>query len=278
MADSAGISFVQLKRRDAMFYQKALKFSDILTERINALERKLETLPVGNMFITHNGKYLKWYYREKPNAKEKYIAKDERELAEKFAQKKYLEILKGDLEHERKAMNFYLRHHKLRPWKSDDFLTESPEYRELLRPFLKPKSQELDEWANAPFESNPNYPEQLKYKMPNGKYARSKSEALIAMILFNNRIPFRYECALKVGDITIYPDFTIRHPKTGKYYYFEHFGMIDVYSYRQKALNKLDTLIPYGIIPTVNLITTFETQEHPLDIEYVEHLVKEYFL
>ena len=38
--------------------------------------------------------------------------------------------------------------------------------------------------------------------------------------LFN--IPFRYECALTLGNTTVYPDFTIMHPNTGELIYREH--------------------------------------------------------
>lgn len=41
---------------------------------------------------------------------------------------------------------------------------------------------------------------------------------------------FRYECLLKLGDSAYYPDFTIKHPKTGKTYYWEHFGQKNLYA------------------------------------------------
>ncbi|MFQ8777759.1 MAG: hypothetical protein ACLR78_10425 [Roseburia sp.] len=56
---------------------------------------------------------------------------------------------------------------------------------------------------------------------------RSKSEAMIAMLLHLNAIPYRYECALSLGGVTLFPDFTIRHPVTGVLYYWEHFGLMD---------------------------------------------------
>ena len=47
---------------------------------------------------------------------------------------------------------------------------------------------------------------------------RSKSEAMIAMSLYVQKIPYRYECELKLGSITLFPDFTIRHLKPEKYF------------------------------------------------------------
>lgn len=36
---------------------------------------------------------------------------------------------------------------------------------------------------------------------------RSKSEAMIAMNLYVQKIPYRYECELKLGSITLFPRF-----------------------------------------------------------------------
>ena len=78
--------------------------------------------------------------------------------------------------------------------------------------------------------------------------------------------------------MTFYPDFTIRHPKTGEIIYWEHFGLMDDPSYYQKTFSKLQLYASYGIIPSINLITTYETQEHPLSADIVEKIVKHYFL
>ena len=91
-----------------------------------------------------------------------------------------------------------------------------------------PIEKELAEWQSASYEKNPNHPENLKIQSISGNWVRSKSEALIDMILYVNKIPFRYECGLQLGSRLMYPDFTIRHPKTGEFYYWEHFGLMDV--------------------------------------------------
>lgn len=64
------------------------------------------------------------------------------------------------------------------------------------------------------------HPENLKNKIGKNEFVRSKSEAIIGKVLRMNYIPFRYECPIILNGVTIYPDFTIRHPKTGETYYF----------------------------------------------------------
>lgn len=230
-----------------MIYCKSMENIERLDKWINDIEAKLKKYPQGEIFVARNGKGFKWYYRETEDS-------------------------------ERRAISFYLRHHQKRPWKSERLLADNPGYQELLLPAYRPVSERLAEWAKEPYQKCEKEPEKLTVRIPDGSFVRSKSEALIAMILFKYRIPFRYECALHLGDITYFPDFTIRHPKTGEVFYFEHFGLMDKKSYVLKTNRKLENYNLHGIIQSKNLITTYETKDRPLDVEYVEMLVKYYFL
>lgn len=137
---------------------------------------------------------------------------------------------------------------------------------------------ELEIWKNAEYERNTNYPEKLNVKGTQGKLLRSKSEAIIDRILYNAGIPFHYEEKLVLKNTFFYPDFTIRHPRTGAVYYWEHFGMMDNQDYINNSCIKLRTYCENGIVPSVNLILTYETLEHPLGIDDVEWLVSRYFM
>lgn len=155
---------------------------------------------------------------------------------------------------------------------------DAPEFRDLLSPFFEPLSQELSHWMKAPYEQNPLHPEQLIHKTGSGHLVRSKSEAIIGMLLHINRIPFRYECSLQLGETTVFPDFTIRHPQTGEKYYWEHFGMMDDPIYCKNAISKLHLYAIHGIIPSIRLLTTYETRENPLSPDSVEKQIEQYFL
>lgn len=259
-----------------MLFNNAKKSVQLLEKRISTINALLRKLPEGKLYCIRDGQKIKWYHYIKK--KQIYLSKKKLSLAESLAGKKYLLQLKEDLLHEKRAIEFYLRHHEEKPWKSEQLLTSESEFQKLLLPFFKPSSQEFEDWANSPYSQNQNFPKQLIYKGPNGQWMRSKSEMLIAMTLYKYQIPFRYECALQLGATTIYPDFTIRHPKTGEFYYLEHFGMIDNPTYRQNAIHKLNTYLSHEIYPTINLITTYETQTHPLDLELVESIIQLYFL
>lgn len=259
-----------------MIYERMLAESQRLEAQINSLQAQLKQFPKGKIFCTRNGNRYKWYQSDGKN--HTYIPKKDRFFAEQLAAKKYLSLLLQDLLHEKKAIDFYLRHHITQPSQADFLLTNMPGYQELLSPFFKPLSQELSDWMQSPYDKNTKYPEQLTLKTSSGNFVRSKSESIIDMILHVNRIPFRYECALQLGETIIYPDFTIRHPHTGNIFYWEHFGKMDDPGYSQNVCSKLQLYTFHGIIPSIQLIATCETKQNPLSSETIEKIVKEYFL
>ena len=70
-----------------------------------------------------------------------------------------------------------------------------------------------------------------------GDLVRSKSEVIIANILFERGIPFEYEKYLQAPDGSVrMPDFTITYE--GKEYYWEHLGMLDNVQYHRNWIGK----------------------------------------
>lgn len=246
-----------------------------IEKKIEEIEKLIAGMPEGKLNCSSNGKYYKWYHSNGKN--NIYIPKKNRKLAEQLAAKKYLTLLKEDLLQEKEAIKAYLRKSQLGLNQAEQLLVESSEYQKLLSPYFKTNSQEFLEWQKSPYEQNKKFPENLIIKTSSGHYVRSKSEALIDMALYKRQIPFRYECALQLGKIIIYPDFTIRHPITGEVYYWEHFGRMDDREYAQKAFKKIENYNTHGIVPSIRLIMTFETQENPLNSEVIENIIEQYF-
>lgn len=259
-----------------MLYERIVKERHRLQQQIDSIQARLSNLPDGKLICSQNGNRIKWYQSDGHN--KTYIPKKERKFAEQLAVKKYLSLLLEDLTHEKRALDFYLRHHFPDNSKAEQLLATTPGYHELLPPFFLSKSQKLSDWMNFPYEHNTKYPEQLIHKTSSGNLVRSKSEAMIDMFLYTNQIPFRYECALHLGETTIFPDFTILHPITEELYYWEHFGRMDDPAYYKNAFSKLQLYTSYGIIPSVKLITTYETKENPLSSEVIEKIIEYYFL
>ena len=255
-------------------YEHIVKEHAQLERKIQELEQQLKHFPKGKISCAQNGKYYKWYHINGSN--QTYIPKRKQHLAEALAIKKYLSLQLNDCLQEKKALEFYLRHHNKSP-QAEQLIKKSPEYQKLLASYFSSSSDELNQWMNEPYENNTKYPEQKIYKTYNDLFVRSKSEAIISMSLYTHKIPFRYECMLQLGETILYPDFTIRHPKTGEFFFWEHFGLMDNYDYHKNAHSKLQLYTSNGILPTIHLITTYETKDIPLSPSAVEKTIQYYF-
>lgn len=184
-------------------------------------------------------------------------------------------LLRSDFLKELDAIDSFLKYQNSKQDLAQKLL-EDDAYAELLANSINPMSKEILEWMNSSYETNPRFPEKLVFRTKSDIYVRSKSEAIIASALFAQKIPFHYEELLVLGDDSFYPDFTIKHPITGKIIYWEHFGMMEKPEYARKTFAKLQNYTTHGIILGINLIATFETMEHPLDILQVERVIESY--
>lgn len=245
-----------------------------LGKEIGSIEERLEQLPEGKLICAHNQNHFKWYQSDGHHPT--YIPKSNRQLAEQLAERKYLTQLREDAIHEQRAIQMYLRHHKEEETKR--FLKAESGYSELLKPAFQSKSRQIKEWEKGPYEKGKLHPEKLIFETGFGIRVRSKSELMIADVLQKYKIPFHYEEVLKVDGVQVCPDFTIRHPKTGKYFYWEHFGMMDEKEYAKRAGAKMQLYLTNGYLLSVNLIVTSETREQPLTSQALDRVVRHYFL
>ena len=92
------------------------------------------------------------------------------------------------------------------------------------------------------------------YSTTKGDLVRSKSEVIIANLLFQYDIKYGYEKKLKYEDKWIEPDFTIILDN-GEEYYWEHLGMLGLESYDNRWLEKQEIYNKYF---NGKLIVTYE--------------------
>ncbi len=232
-------------------------------------------MPEGRLTYFKSKKHYK-YFRSDGHTR-CYIPVADRELARQLAWKKYWSCMREDLEQEKWAVDAYIKRKAGKKKRVEELIENDKGCMALLGEGVKTKNQVIEAWMQEPYETNREFPEALKHKTIAGHKVRSKSEAMITAYLYRNQIPYRYECALTLDGVTLYPDFTIKHPKTGQIYYWEHFGKMDDERYIRKTQRKFQTYTSNGIIPTIQLITTYETKENPLDMETIEEIVEKYF-
>ena len=278
---------------------------DYFSERKTALEteidlisKKLDQMPPGNLSVypvTINGKtYTQWQWKldgsidgasinrwrksmnlpaddisQKHASERIYLRKQNRPFAMLLAKKKYLKRMKRDKENELKCANYYIRHRSSQ--RHLELLSPDSPYSELLL------DKELLDWENAEYPKSEEYPEDLTVKAPKGEFVRSKSEAMIAQVLYDNHIPYRYENIHIIDGQEIATDFTILHPKTRKIMLWEHFGKVDDHKYRCNMLRKLNHYFRDGYLPDRDIIFTFEDSKTPLNFLDIQETVRKHF-
>ncbi len=246
-----------------------------LEKEIKELETKIRKMPKYN-FISYRSnkkaaKYTAWYKisEKDENKKRIYIPKKDFKQARTLAQKTYLHRMLRDRKNELTSIERYLKCRNDETY-SRMLYPDSP-YRELL-------VNEYD-WENEEYEKSTDFPEALVVQAPKGEFVRSKAEAMIAQILFENNIPYRYENINIVDGKHFASDFTILHPVTGKIYIWEHFGLADDPDYiHNSIMYKLPRYLSDGYLPGYNFIMTFESKKHPLSYDEIYENVKKYFL
>lgn len=248
------------------------KHQNKLQNKIRELQKKSESYPPEHLYIVKNGKYNKWFKTDGHTST--YIPKKDKSMAVELAHKKYDNFKLKEYICELELMEEFIKKYKKLPKHSEHLLNDTA----FLFLYQLPSyntSDTMCQWMKEKYDRNPLYPDQLQHKCLSGEFVRSKSEVIIANTLFINHIPYRYECALLLGTKTFYPDFTIMLPGTSKIVYWEHFGMMDVPGYCDKAFEKLKNYGQYHIIPDINLITTYETRDCPIDSERIQKIVHE---
>lgn len=133
--------------------------------------------------------------------------------------------------------------------------------------------QNKDCWANQPYEMSNYKPEEKKHTTSRGLKVRSKSEVLIAEMLYIFNIQFRYEQVIRINGIVLVPDFTIKLPD-GRIFYWEHCGLMSSKEYREHQKWKMEIYEKGDIVPWKNLIVTYDDEEGNINVGIIESEIK----
>lgn len=129
--------------------------------------------------------------------------------------------------------------------------------------------EQLIEWSRAEYEQSDYKPEKKIHITSEGVRVRSKSELIIAELLYIQDIPFRYEEMLTIANRKFAPDFTILR-EDGALVYWEHCGMPNNPAYMASHKDKLSKYEAAGIVPWKNLIITYDEPDGTLNIGIIE--------
>lgn len=149
-----------------------------------------------------------------------------------------------------------------------DFFAPLSPYRPFLVEYLQKEYEEILAWYLREFHHNEEHPEHLVFPVRLGYNVRSKSEVLEADCLYEEGILFHYEEELFLQGGAVYPDFYIPITIIEKYAW-EHFGAMDKERYFYRTRGKILEYLDNQWFSGINMITTYETKQHPLTEEQV---------
>ena len=166
------------------------------------------------------------------------------------------------------------------PNEIDTAYVNSPEGRRALIEPVRPSDEEFRAKWNEQESCCGNFGENdPEFYTLRGERVRSKSEVLIANILFKHGVDYLFECQMYLpGYGNALPDFFVLDLKNRRTIIWEHFGKMDEPSYVERNLRKLSGYLKLGYVIGETLILTFETEKQPISTAVIEDLVKHYFL
>ena len=245
-----------------LIQKQVIKYQQLLAK----LQQELEKLPSGCLY------YRRGYFMHSDKGKEVGVTHNE-VLLRQLARKKLLERWIKEIQ-----ANLSLKLCKSPQWQyttMDEKLKSLPSaYQKLPREYFYHPS--VEKFLSAPYTQNPFKEDKKDYKTRNGVWVRSRAEKMIGDLLEDFGLPYRYEVLFKAGKKSIYPDFIIINPFTGKIFIWEHYGALHELGYEKSMNDKMDLYRRNGYQLFKNLIATFEFDIR--NAERLEEIIKDIIL
>lgn len=257
-----------------------------LSKLLAIKQKALKAAPEGNLRISKSNGVVQYYHK---STSEKngghYILAKNKKLAQQLAQKEYDKKVFEAANQELKLLNRALRQYEQLQLRNKIvetiFLRLTKMRQKLINPVHLSDEVFAEQWLRLSYEKKSFAEDSIKYATARGDFVRSKSENIIADTLYRMSIPYRYEFPLELKTeegrrIKIHPDFCCLNLRTRQEFYWEHFGMMDVSDYAEKAVAKLKLYAHNGIFPGRNLIISTETSGQPVSTKLIEKNAREF--
>lgn len=204
-----------------------------------------------------------------------YLGDKNHPEVQKLQARRLLKTLIYNMEFNENLMEQYLcRYRSVVP---EAVMKSLPKAYQTDRLMLPGEVTDYKEWEYSSYDKSLHYPEKLIHRTIKGEFVRSKSEALIANILFERHMPYHYEEMLQLGDKTIAPDFKIFVPSENRFKYLEHCGMMADERYSQNFTWKLQRYLSHGYLPWRDVFFTFDDMQGSIDTVAIHEMLNHYF-
>jgi len=220
----------------------------LLQHKLLAIDEELKNAPSGRL-VKKDDRYYHAAHGIEAGITSNY------DFIARLARKKYLLTLKKMLENSMKISS--LKSSTVISCAPNGLINKlSPTFRNMPRNYFFHPT--VVPWQKSEYKQNAYRPEEKKYESNQGILVRSKSELIIANLLEEYQIPYRYDAEMIIKGKKMYPDFVIKKPFTGETVIWEHFGALHLEGYEKRMNEKMQTYIAQGLTPFETLIYTFE--------------------
>lgn len=245
---------------------------------LGKINQELATAPQGYIRIAYKHKCPQYYLiTDRKDRNGKYLNKSQSKLIEDILQRDYNIKLKVELENQLKHLKKIYASYA--PDKITNIYDKIPKARRFqVEPKILSQMQYIEKWNNYHFI--PKEIDELAtfFVTARGEKVRSKSENIIADTLNHLKIPYRYEAPVRIGGITFHPDFTCLNTRTRQMFIWEHFGLLDNPEYANNTVKKLRVYRQNKYMPGINLITSAETKDNPINSKDAEQIARAYLI
>ncbi len=232
--------------------------------------QQLKSLPEGRLIASHIGE--KMYYTVVENGKKTYLGDGSVKMVKDLQQRRFIEKSLQSIENNLALMHTYLE--KYKPVDQASIIEALPKaYKDSVV-----LSSEDDPWGSMSYDRNMKYPEGLVHQTLKGDMVRSKSEALLANMLYEKGIPYHYEENIVFPEKIIAPDFKIKVESEGRFKLLEHCGLIGNERYARSFTWKLQLYMRNGYMPWRDVFFTFDDRSGSIDTKLIGALIDDWFL
>lgn len=224
--------------------------------------------------------YQQFWDENNKSWERRYIKKANISLIKELAQKHYYSAINGVLNRNVSALRNLIKQYHPEDIQ-EIYENLSVVRKKLVAPLTISEEERIRQWNLEQHEGNSFHPENLRFETEQREFVRSKSEVIIANILYQHRkdILYKYEKPLELlvdrKVKTIYPDFTILNIHTGKVWYWEHAGRMDDPVYANEFVKKTNSYMANGFMLGKDVIFTYETMANPLEIFAIRRIVED---
>lgn len=248
-----------------------------LKQTNKSIANSIRYKPRGRLSIIANGKYRTYVRKTGKSKQDRECITSNKELAKALAEKNILNSRYSSLS-ELTARIEGLLNELDDIWNPKLSKNEMQNKARIMESFPEVARMKLTNetfWLEEPSYKNPfTENESLKYVTPGGVVVQSKSEHIIAIILEELNIPYKYGEYIFANGHEYYVDFII-YCSDGTMIYWEHLGLAGDENYDIHNLRKLNDYCEEGITVDKNLILTFEKDTR--DVARIKEIIRHWY-